>query len=82
MMLCNVLVMHPSFYGFMVLNIWWPLNLSIVMNFNCFHGGKNILMQICCLNILFGAHQVENVIIFIFELSKFIIFIFGLFQSP
>jgi len=31
--------------------------------------------------ILFGAHQVEDVIIFTFKLSKFIVFIFGLFQS-
>jgi hypothetical protein len=38
-------------------------------------------MQIFCFNILFGAHQVEDVIIFIFKLSKLIIFIFRLFQS-
>jgi len=38
-------------------------------------------MQICCFNILFGAHQVENVILFVFKLSKFIVFIFELFQS-
>jgi hypothetical protein len=38
-------------------------------------------MQICCVNVLFGAHQVEDVIIFTFKLSKFIVFIFELFQS-
>ncbi len=38
-------------------------------------------MQICHFNILFGAHQVENVILFIFKLSKKIIFIFKKFQS-
>jgi hypothetical protein len=39
-------------------------------------------MQICHLNTLFGAHEVENVIIFLFKLSKFIFLIFRLFQSP
>jgi hypothetical protein len=38
-------------------------------------------MQICRFNILFVAHQVEDVILFKFKLSKFILFIFGLFQS-
>jgi hypothetical protein len=38
-------------------------------------------MQICRFNILFGAHQVEDVILFIFKLSNFIILIFKLFQS-
>jgi hypothetical protein len=37
-------------------------------------------MQICHFNTLLGAHQVENVILF--KLLKFIVFIFGLFQSP
>jgi hypothetical protein len=39
-------------------------------------------MQICRFNILFGAHKVEDVILFIFKLSKFIVSILGLFQSP
>jgi hypothetical protein len=38
-------------------------------------------MQICRFNILFGAHRVENVILFVFKLSKFIVFIFENFQS-
>jgi len=38
-------------------------------------------MQIYHFNILFGAHWVEDVILFIFKLSKFIVFIFELFQS-
>jgi hypothetical protein len=38
-------------------------------------------MQICCFKILFGAPQDEDVILFIFKLSKFIIFILRLFQS-
>jgi hypothetical protein len=38
-------------------------------------------MQICRFNILFGAHRVENVILFVFKLSKFIVFIFEIFQS-
>jgi hypothetical protein len=38
-------------------------------------------MQICCFNILFGAQQVEDVILFICKLSKFIVFIFKIFQS-
>jgi len=38
-------------------------------------------MQICCFNILFSAHHVEDVILFIFKLSKFIVSIFKLFQS-
>jgi hypothetical protein len=38
-------------------------------------------MKICCFNILFSAHQVENVILFIFKPSKLIVFIFELFQS-
>jgi hypothetical protein len=38
-------------------------------------------MQMCHFNILFGAHHVKNVILFIFKLSKFIVFIFELFQS-
>jgi hypothetical protein len=39
-------------------------------------------MQICHFNTMFGAHQVEDVILFIFKFSKFIVFIFKLFQSP
>jgi len=38
-------------------------------------------MKICRFNTLFGAQQVENVILFIFKLSKLIVFIFELFQS-
>jgi hypothetical protein len=38
-------------------------------------------MQNCHFNTLFDAHQVEDVILFIFKLSKLISFIFGLFQS-
>jgi len=30
---------------------------------------------------LFGSHQVENVILFIFKLLKLIVYVFGLFQS-
>jgi len=45
MMLCNVLVLHRSLYGFLVLNIWWPLGLSIVMNVNCSHGENNFLCK-------------------------------------
>jgi hypothetical protein len=37
-------------------------------------------MQICHFNILFGAHHVEDIILFIFKFSKFIAFIFELFQ--
>jgi hypothetical protein len=32
---------------------------------------KNFLTQICRFNILFGAHHVEDVILLIFRLSKF-----------
>jgi hypothetical protein len=39
-------------------------------------------MQICRFNILFSAHLVEDVILFIFKLSNFIFLIFELFQSP
>jgi hypothetical protein len=45
MMLCNVLVLHRSLYGFLVFNIWWPLGLSIVMNVNCSHGEKKFLCK-------------------------------------
>jgi hypothetical protein len=38
-------------------------------------------MKIYCFNTLFGAHQVEDVNLFIFKFSKFTIFIFRLFQS-
>jgi hypothetical protein len=38
-------------------------------------------MQFFCFNILFGAHQVEDVILFNFKLSKFIVFIFKKNQS-
>jgi hypothetical protein len=81
-MLSNVLVLHPSFYGLLVFQIWWPPCLSIVMNVDCSHGEKKFLCKFCCFNTLFGAHHVENVILVIFKLSKFIVFIFGLFQSP
>jgi hypothetical protein len=80
-MLCNVLIIHPSFYGLLILQIWWPLGLFIVMNVNCSHGGKFFLCKFCHFNTLFGAHRVENVILVIFKLSKLIVFIFGLFQS-
>jgi hypothetical protein len=53
---------------------------NIVMYVNCGHG-EFFLMKIYCFNILFGAHQVEDVNLFIFQLSKFIVFIFRLFQS-
>ncbi len=43
MMLCNVLVLHVSLYGFIVLNIWWPPGLSIVMNVNYSHGEGTFL---------------------------------------
>jgi hypothetical protein len=45
MMLCNVLVLHPSFYGLLVLKFWWPVGLSIVMNVDYSHGEKNILCK-------------------------------------
>jgi len=45
MMLCNVLVLHPSFYGLLVLKFWWPLGLSIVMNVNCSHSEKTFLCK-------------------------------------
>jgi hypothetical protein len=45
MMSCNVLVLHLSFYGFLVLNIWWQPCLSIVMNVKCFHGEKHFLCK-------------------------------------
>jgi hypothetical protein len=45
MMLCNVLVPHPSFYGLLIFNIWWPPCLSIVMNVNCSHGEINFLCK-------------------------------------
>jgi hypothetical protein len=41
---------------------------------------KKILMQIFPFNILFGAHQVEDVILFIFKLSKFI-YLFNFFSK-
>jgi hypothetical protein len=44
-MLWNVLVLHCFLYGFLVLNIWWPLGLFIVMNVNCSHGEKNFLCK-------------------------------------
>jgi hypothetical protein len=40
-----------------------------------------VLVKICGFDFLFSAHHVENVIIFIFKLSKLIFLIFGLFQS-
>jgi hypothetical protein len=36
-------------------------------------------MKICHFNTLFGAHKVENV--FLFKISKLIVFIFRIFQS-
>jgi hypothetical protein len=45
MMLCNVLVLHPSFYDLLVLKIWWPPSFFIVMNVNCFHGEKKFLCK-------------------------------------
>jgi hypothetical protein len=36
----------PFFYGLLVLNLWWPLGLSIVMNVNCFHGETNFLCKV------------------------------------
>ncbi len=42
---------------------------------------KNKIMQLFHFNILFGAHQVEDFILFIFNFSKFIVFIFKKFQS-
>jgi hypothetical protein len=72
--------LHPSFYGLLVLQIWRPPILSIVMNVNCSRGGKNFLCKFCHFNTLFGAHQVEDVILVIFKLSKFIVFFFRLFQ--
>jgi hypothetical protein len=80
MKLCNVLVLHPSFYGLLNLKMWWPLDLSSVMNVSYLHGEKTI-MKICHFNTLFSTLQVENVILFIFQLSKFIVFIFRLFQN-
>jgi hypothetical protein len=68
MMLRNVSILHPSFYGLLVLQMWWPLGLSVVMNVNCFHGGIFFLCKICRFNTLFGAHQVQNVILVIFKL--------------
>ncbi len=41
---------------------------NIVMYVNCFHGDF-FLMKIYRFNTLFGAHQVEHVILFIFKLS-------------
>jgi hypothetical protein len=38
-------------------------------------------MQIRHFNTMFNAHQVEDVILFIFKISKFIVFIFKKFQS-
>jgi hypothetical protein len=75
-MLCNVLVLCPSFYGLLVFQILWPpvLSIVIVMNVNCSHGGKTFLCKFCHFNTLFGAHQVEDVILFIFKLSKFFFF--------
>jgi hypothetical protein len=45
MMLCDVFILHPSFYGLLVLKFWWPQGLSIVMNVNCFHGEKKFLCK-------------------------------------
>jgi hypothetical protein len=81
MMLCNVLVLHPSFYGFLVLNIWWPQDLSIIMNVNYFHGEKHFLCKFV-ISMFFLCPPIEDVIIFILKLSKFIVFIFEPFQSP
>jgi hypothetical protein len=47
---------------------------NIVMYVTCFHGDLK-KMKIYRFNTLFGAHQVEHVILFIFKLSKFIVFI-------
>jgi len=45
MMLCNVLVLHPSFYGLLVFKFWWPLGLSIIMTVNYSHGEKHFLCK-------------------------------------
>jgi hypothetical protein len=45
MMLCNVLVLQPSFYGLLVFKFWWPLDLSIIMNVNYSHGEKHFLCK-------------------------------------
>jgi len=42
---------------------------------------KKFLMKICCFNTLFGAHQVEDVILSIFKLLKLILNFFEFFQS-
>jgi hypothetical protein len=39
-------------------------------------------MKICPFKTLFSAHQVEDVILFIFKFSKLIVSIFELFQTP
>jgi hypothetical protein len=78
-----VLVLHPFFYGLLVLQIWWPPVLSIVIdrNANCSHGGRTFLCKFCYFNTLFGAHQVEDVILVIFKLSNFF-FCFQTFSKP
>ncbi len=40
-----------------------------------------MMVKICHFNILFGRHQVEDVILFLFLFSKLIVSIFKLFQS-
>jgi hypothetical protein len=45
MMLCDVLVLHSSFYGLLVFKFFWQLGLSIIMNVNCCHGEKHFLCR-------------------------------------
>jgi hypothetical protein len=65
----------------LVFKLWWPpsylLSCMLIVLMV-----KKILMKICCFNTLFCAHRVENIILFIFKLSKLTVFIFELFQSP
>jgi hypothetical protein len=56
----------------LMMNLTRPFEIQNGMDFSLNHSK----------DILFGAHQVEDVILFIFKLSKLIIFIFGFFQSP
>jgi hypothetical protein len=81
MMLCNVLILHRSLYGFVVLNIWWPLGLSIVMNVNCSHGEKNFLCKFFVSTFCLVPIRLKMLFYLFLNSQKFIVFIFNFFQS-
>jgi len=81
MMLCNVLVLHLSFYGILVFNIWWPLGLSIVVNVNCSHGEKHFLCKFVVSTLCLVPTRLK-MLFYLFKNIQNSFFYFKLFQSP